>query len=161
MHQTLVTFCHWLQNTPMALAIAHTRWGFPFIQLIHFGGLSVWVGTNAIVDLSLMGFGKKYQTAATLSDSLFTLNWTGLAIAVTGGFLLFSVAAGAYISNIAFETKLAVLIPLGLVLHVVNQRKARTWGRTGETPGIAKVSGALELLLWIGVIVAAVSIPYV
>src|ERR1700692_3472678 len=112
MHSTLVTFCHWLQNTPMALASGRTTWGFPFVQLIHFGGLSVWVGTNAIVDLSLMGAGKKYSTAASLSKSLFALNWTGFAIAVTGGFLLFSVAAGAYIANIAFELKLGILVPL-------------------------------------------------
>src|ERR1700692_1112968 len=98
MHSTLVTFCHWLQNTPMALASGRTTWGFPFVQLIHFGGLSGWGGTNAIVDLSLRGCWKKYQTASILSNSLFTLNWTGLAIAVIGGFLLFSVAAGAYIA---------------------------------------------------------------
>ena len=96
-----------------------------------------------------------------LSDTLFVWNWIGFCIAITGGFLLFSVSAETYLTNIAFLTKLGLLIPLALVLHIVIQRKAPVWEQASETPWLAKVAGFTELLLWLCVATAAVLIPYV
>jgi hypothetical protein len=160
MYQSLVAFCHWLQNTPFILSLASSDWAYPPVQATHFTGLSLWVGTNIALDLRLLGIGKPRQTISELSNALFVWNWIGFGIAVIGGFLLFGVSAGGYVVNPAFRIKLGVLIPLGLVLHIVNQRKARAWSQTPEPPPAAKLSGLLELLLWAGVAVAAVSIPF-
>jgi hypothetical protein len=161
MYDTLVFFCHWLQNTPMALAIGRTTFWFPLVQLVHFGGLFLWVGTNALVDLRLMGVGGKPQTAAGLSDGLLVLNWVGFGVASVGGFLLFSAAAATYISNNAFRAKLGILVPLGLALHVFIQQKARAWGERTTFPAAARVAGGIELILWMSAIVAALAIPFV
>jgi hypothetical protein len=160
MYQMLVAFCHWLQNTSMALFVSGSEWAYPPVQATHFTGLSLWVGTNVALDLRLIGMGKGRQTIAELSDSLFVWNWLGFVIAVTGGFLLFSAAATGYVANPAFRVKLGILIPVGLVLHIYNQRKARVWSAAPETPTAAKISGAAELLLWVSVATAAVLIPF-
>lgn len=161
MDGSLVTFGHWLQNTPFALAIAGSDWAYPFVQATHFTGLSLWVGTNVAVDLNLVGVGRKTSSSAQLSDELFIWNWIGFGIAVTGGFLLFSVSAETYITNIAFLTKLGLLIPVALVLHIVVQQKAPIWEKASELPTLAKVAGFTELMLWLCVATAAVLIPYV
>jgi len=160
MHDLLLNFGQWLQSRSFALAIGESDWGYPLVQATHFVGLSLWVGTNVALDLSLLGVGNKHQGPARLSAALFVWNWVGFAIAITGGFLLFSVAASKYVINIAFLIKLGVLIPLALVLHIVNQRKAQDWGLNPGLPSAAKVAGAMELLLWLCVVTAAVSIPY-
>jgi hypothetical protein len=156
-----VNFGHWLQNRPFALSIAGSDWAYPFVQATHFTGLSLFVGTNIAVDLSLIGMGKKSATRLQLSEMLLIWNWIGFAIAVTGGFLLFSVSAETYLTNMAFLTKLGLLIPLALVLHIVIQRKAPEWEKAPETPSAAKIAGSAELLLWLCVATAAVLIPYV
>jgi hypothetical protein len=161
MDGSMVMFGHWLQNRPFALAIAGSDWAYPLVQATHFTGLSIWIGTIVAVDLSLLGVGKKSSTSLQLSDALFIWNWIGFGIAVTGGFLLFSISAETYLTNIAFLTKLGLLIPLGLVLHVLIQRKAPTWEKASETPTLARVAGFTELLLWLCVATAAVLIPYV
>jgi hypothetical protein len=161
MDGSLVGFGHWLQNRSFALGIAGSDWAYPLVQATHFTGLSIWVGTNVAVDLSLIGLGKKPSTSLQLSDVLFIWNWIGFGIAVIGGFLLFSVSAETYLTNIAFLTKLGLLIPLGLVLHIVIQQKAPKWEKALETPPVAKVAGFTELLLWLCVATAAVLIPYV
>ena len=161
MDGSLAHFGQWLQNRPFALAIAGSDWVFPFVQATHFTGLSLWVGTSVAVDLSLLGVGKKSSPSLQLSQSLFIWNWIGFGIAITGGFLLFSISAATYLTNIAFLTKLGVLIPLGLVLHIVIQGKAPIWERAAEPPSIAKIAGLTELLLWLSVATAAVLIPYV
>jgi hypothetical protein len=154
-----MAFAKWLQGTWWALDISGSTWAYPFVQMTHFSGLSLWVGTNVALDLRLLGIGKKRQTASQLSDALFAWNWLGFCIAVAGGFMLFASAATKYISNPAFEIKFGILIPAGIILHIVNQQKSRTWGQTSETPMAAKLAGLLELLIWFSVITAAVSIP--
>ncbi len=155
----LMAFAKWLQDTHWAQWISGSNWAYPFVQLTHFSGLSLWIGTNLALDFRLLGLGKRRQTAADLSRSLFAWNWTGFCIAVCGGFMLFSSSATKYVVNPAFLVKLGILIPCALVVHIINQKKARIWGASAETPRIAKILGCLELLLWLGVITAAVSIP--
>ena len=157
---SLVPFGHWLQNRTFALAIADSAWAYPFVQATHFSGLSLWLGTNFAVDISLLGFGNRKQTPAQLSDALFVWNWLGFGVAVLGGFLLFSVSAETFVINPAFLVKLGILIPAALVTHIVIQCKIHAWGRGPQTPAVAKRAGSLELALWFCVATAAVLIPY-
>jgi hypothetical protein len=161
MNGFLATLGHWLQNQPFALALAGSDWAYPFVQATHFTGLSLWVGTSVAVDLTLLARDKKSLSSWSLSDALFRWNWLGFCIAVSGGFLLFSVSAETYLTNIAFLTKLGLLLPLGLALHIVVQRNAPTWEKMPDRPFLAKIAGLAELLLWLGVATAAVLIPYV
>ena len=127
--------------------------------MIHFTGLSMWIGTNLALDLRLLGWGRKRETAAELADDLFLWNWIGFCIVVLGGFLLFSSTASTFLVNMAFRWKLGVFVPTALIWHIIVQNKAKTWGQTSETPMIAKLSGLVEILLWVCVITAAVEIP--
>ena len=159
MHDLLVAFCKFLESTWWGTNVRTSLWVYPFIQLIHFSGLSLWLGTNVAVDLRLLEVGKKRQTAAQLSDALFSWNWIGFCIVVLGGFLLFSATATTYLANPAFRVKLGMILPLALVWHIVVQQKTSTWGQTSDTPAIAKFAGLIEVLLWISVVTAAVEIP--
>jgi hypothetical protein len=154
----LYAVAKWLEGTGWATIIRTTRI-YPFIQVIHFSGLSLWLGTNVLVDLRLLGVGKKQQTAAQLSDALMVWNWIGFAVVVLGGFLLFSGIGTTYLVNWAFRFKLGLFVPLALAWHVVVQQKVRTWGGECDTPTIAKLGGLIEVLLWLCVVTAAVLIP--
>ena len=160
MYSILLVFCHWLQNTPFVLSLAGSAWAYPPVQATHYTGQSLWIGTNVALDLRLLGLGKGRQTISEISDAFLVWNWIGFGMAVLGGFLLFSVSAEGYVANPAFRVKLVILIPVALVLHIVNQRKARAWSQTPEPPRVAKLAGLTEMLLWFSVATAAVSIPY-
>lgn len=160
MYRLLLAFTNWLENTRMALAVGGSDWAYPYVQLTHFTGLSVWLGTSVAVDLHLLGLSKRRQSASQLSDALFVWNWIGFGIAVLGGFLLFSIAATSFVNNAAFRVKLGLLFPLALAAHIVVQRKARAWSQTENPPAVARLAGLAEALLWVSVATAAVSIPY-
>lgn len=160
MFRLLLAFTNWLQNTRMALAVGGSDWAYPYVQLTHFTGLSVWLGTSVAVDLRLLRGSKGQASASQLSDALLVWNWIGFGIAVVGGFLLFSIAATSFVSNLAFRVKLGVLFPTALAAHIVVQRKTRAWSRKENPPAVAKLTGLVELLLWVSVAAAAVSIPY-
>ena len=159
MYEFFMALARWLQNTWWALDISSSTWAYPFVQLTHFTGLSLWIGTNLSLDLRLLGVGSKRQTASHLSDALFVWNWTGFAIAVLGGFMLFSSAATKYIPNLAFEVKLGILVPLGVLWHILVQWYARRREQAESVTPFGKLAGLIELLLWFCVITAAVSIP--
>jgi hypothetical protein len=53
MHDTLAAFAKWLEGTPWGLMTRESIWAYPFVQLIHFTGLSIWLGTNFALDLRL------------------------------------------------------------------------------------------------------------
>jgi hypothetical protein len=162
MYNLVYAFSKWLEGTPWA-AVARGDgnwvWAYPFVQLIHFTGLSVWLGTNFTLDLRLLGVGRRRETAAQVAGDLFVWNWIGFCIVVLGGFLLFSATATTFLVNIAFDWKLGLFVPVALVSHIIIQRKARVWGQNMETPTLAKFAGLIEILLWICVVIAAVEIP--
>ena len=159
MHDIVLAFAKWLEASPWGVMARESIWAYPVVQLTHFTGLSIWLGTNFALDLRLMGLGKQRATAAQLAQDLFVWNWIGFAIVVAGGFMLFSGIATSFIGNIAFQWKLGLFVPTALAWHVIVQRKAGNWGQTKDAPGIAKLAALTEILLWICVITAAVEIP--
>jgi hypothetical protein len=159
MHSVLLAFAKWLEGTPWGVMARESIWAYPFVQLTHFTGLSIWLGTNFALDLRLLGVGSRRSTAAQVAQSLFTWNWIGFCIVLAGGFMLFSALATTFIVNIAFDWKLGFFVPLALIWHIFVQRKARDWGQTMDMPGIAKLAALTEILLWICVVTAAVEIP--
>ena len=161
MDGSLAQLGHWVQNRPFALALAGSDWIYPFVQATHFAGLSLWIGTSAVIDISLLGWGRKSSAPTQLSNTLFLWNWIGFGVAVAGGFFLFSVSAETYLTNAAFLTKVGLLLPSALVLHILVQKNAPAWEQQAEMPLIAKIAGFSELLLWLSVATAAVLIPYV
>jgi hypothetical protein len=154
-----MALAQWLETSPWGAPTRTTTWFYPYIQLTHFTGLSLWLGTNIALDMRLIGIGSWKRTAAELSEDLFIWNWIGFCVVVTGGFLLFSATATTYLANPAFEVKLGILVPMAVMYHVIVQWRARTWGRSQEVQGIGKLAGLMELLLWIAVVTAAVLIP--
>ena len=159
MHDLVLAIATWLENTPWGLMTRESNWAYPFVQLVHFTGLSIWLGTTFALDLRLLGFGNRKSTPAQVAQDLFAWNWIGFAIVLTGGFLLFSGIARLFIENVAFQWKLGMFVPLALVWHIFVQRRARDWGKTTDVPGIAKWAAGSEILMWICVAAAAVQIP--
>jgi len=158
-HTSLMPLSRYLQMTSWATGIRTSLWVYPFIQLIHFSGLSLWLGTNVAGDLRLLGVGKQPQSAGDVRDELFVWNWIGFCIVVLGGFLLFSARATMYIINPAFRTKLFMLVPVALIWHVFVQAKTHDWGKSGIISVGGKAAAVLEIILWLSVVTAAVEIP--
>jgi len=151
---------YWFESTHIGLSVGGSTWVYPYVQLLHFIGLSLWFGTTIAVDLHLLGALRKEQTAAQLQKALFVWNWIGFVVLIAGGVLLFSTAATLFIGNPGFDTKIGLLLPVALAWHVLVQLKVRSWGRTMNPPNVARVAGFVEILLWVCVATAATTIPY-
>ena len=55
MHSILLAIAQWLEGTYWGEMARESLYAYPFVQLTHFTGLSIWLGTNFALDLRLLG----------------------------------------------------------------------------------------------------------
>ena len=120
---------------------------FPIIQSIHIIALTVLVGTIAIVDLRMLGFGIRRRSVSQLAVDLAPWTWLGLVTVLITGPLLFWSDLPRYVKNPAFIVKMVVLA-LALIDHFTIHRHAAK-----QEHGL-KLAAVLSLALWIIVILA-------
>jgi hypothetical protein len=105
---------------------------FPVIQSIHLIGLTMLVGTIAIRDLQLLGFGLRRRV------EMAPWIWAGLIVVVITGPVMFWSDMPRYLANPAFLVKMPLLL-LALLTQLAPQ---------------GRISAVLSLALWSSVILA-------
>ena len=150
-------FYEWLLNSPWAYFLNNHEWAFPVVQSLHFIGFALLVGTIAIVDMQLLGFGMLRQTPAKLAADLAPWTALGIAIMLTTGPLMFSADAPNYYFNPALRFKMVFLV-LALLFHFTLHRRAV---RPDVSPMAAKLAAATSLLLWITVVAGGRMIAFI
>jgi hypothetical protein len=160
---TMLSFCHWLERTPGAVAIGENMWVFGAIVSTHVLSLGVFFGTIVMLDLRLLGQGMRTTPISDLVERL--LPWTRASfalMALSGALLIWTEAVKCYTST-SFRIKMALIILAGiniLVFHRGTYRTAAAWDNAAGLPTRAKLAGFLSLLLWTGVLVAGRAVGY-
>jgi hypothetical protein len=150
-------FLRWLVNSPWSHWINTYEWIFPAIQSVHFIGFAVSIGSIAIVDLRLLGFGMRRQPPAELAADLDRWTLLGIAMMLVTGFLMFSTDAVTYHNNPSFQFKMTFLM-----VALVFQFTIHRWAvRPGTAPVAAKLIAGASLLLWTTVLAAGRMIAFV
>jgi hypothetical protein len=142
------SFFQWLVETPWAHAMNGPEWAFPVVESLHFIGFALSIGTIAIVDLRLLGWGMRRQTARELDSDLDCWTRLGLAVMLISGPLMFSADAVRYHVNPSFQFKMVCLV-LALLFHLTIRR----WViRRTASPILARLTGGISLALWTAVV---------
>ena len=103
------------------------------------------VGTIVLVDLRLLGYALRQRDVAEIKRHVGPWTWTGLAIMLLTGPILFAADVPRYSSNPAFLLKMAVLA-IALVFHFAVQNR-----RTAERH--AKLVAVVSIALWTCVVI--------
>lgn len=118
------------------------------IELAHIVGMILLLSSVLLVSLRLLGVGLNHQPLIRLYRATTGFIWTGLALLVISGLLIFIPAATSYYPNAFFWNKF-VLLGLALLFHLTAYRKIL------QTPSpnvlAAKATAVLSLSLWFGV----------
>ena len=130
---------------------------FPILECIHILGFAVTVGTIALVDFRLLGFGLRRQSAGELSRSLAPWTLFGLISLLLSGPMLFSSDPDMYYLNLAFQIKMILLL-LAIVFHFTIRRRLL---RGEPSPALGKLVASVSLALWTGIIFSAIFIAFV
>jgi hypothetical protein len=150
-------FLRWLANSPLPQALNSAEWIFPVVQSLHFIGFAMSIGTIAMVDFRLLGFGKGHAGAAELAAGLAPWTLAGIVVMLTTGPLMFATDALGYPNNPSFRFKMACLA-LALLFHFTLHRRAV---RPDAPPFLAKFAAATSLLLWSAVVAGGRMIAFI
>jgi hypothetical protein len=143
-----------ISDQPWAQQIAGS-WLFPFFETVHVFSLVAVLGTIAIVDWRLIGFGNRDHSFVALSRQALPWTWAGFVLSIVSGALMFVGQVSEYATNPAFLLKMLLLVLAGLnmlAFHFISWKTVTTWDRQTMPPPGARLAGVLSLTFWIGVI---------
>lgn len=145
-------------------SVRQSLWLFPIIETVHLLGMAALVGTVTAFDLRLLGWALRGARVSELARRLIPWAWTGFAVQVITGGMLFSSEATKMYANPAFRVKMLLICIAGihaLVFHFAVNRNGAAWDNSRRLPIGAKVAGAISILIWAGVVTAGRFIGFV
>ncbi len=160
---SIVTWCHWLQNTSFATGIRQSDLLFPFIEGSHILALSLSVGLILVFDLRLLRLAFRSESAAAIMQQFVPWSMPGFAIMFATGILLFIAQAEKVYLNTFFRFKIVLLLLAGMnaaIYQVKFYPRMAEWEKTGLVPWGARVSGALSLIFWACIIALGRTMAY-
>ena len=160
---SLVEIAEHIEQWPLAVYIAESRYAFPLIEGVHLIGLSIAVGLLFITDLRLAGVVLKRLPAVQVLHQLRPWVLGGFVVIFITGGLLFLASASSLVTSAVFAWKLLFIALAGInaaYFEFVIAR--RTEVRNGQTvlPLAARYAAIASLGLWSVVIVCGRMIPY-
>lgn len=142
--------------------VLSTYWLWPLLEIIHFIGLSLLLGSMLVVDLRLAGFLRQINIMST--HRLLPWATIGFLMNLATGFLFFFGDPGRYAINIGFQIKMILVLIAGLNVLVFALKinpVIGQWDPYGDTPGLAKTVAWVSLAAWTGVLLLGRLIPYI
>ena len=133
------------------------EWAFPLTECFHITSSALSIGMIALVDLRLLGWAFKRQTAGQLVKDTWIWTLAGLIIVIVSGLLIFSSDPIRYINNSGYVDKMILLV-LAIIFNYTIHRKVAFSNSSGMA---AKLVGAISLLLWISVPFGGIWISFV
>ena len=151
---TVLDLMHALEHKPFAVAIAESTWLFPFFETLHVLFLTVVVGSVAMMDMRLLGFGSKDRSITELTSSVLPWTWSAFVAAAFCGSMLFCSKAATYYVNVPFRIKMLCMVLAAVnmfIFHLVTERDVAAWDR-GRPPLQVRIAGGISLALWITIV---------
>jgi len=139
-----------------------SAWVWPIMEIIHFIGLSLLLGSLLVIDLRMAGFFRRISVVAT--HKLLPFVFLGFFMNLVTGTLFVMGDPARYTANIGFWWKMTLVCVAGLNalwFWIKVNDDMKTWEPHADTPGIAKVIAWVSLAAWFGVLLLGRLIPYI
>jgi len=143
-----------LEASGLAVAMRGSLWMYPIVEIIHIMGFVILVGSVAMFDLRVLGFGRSLPLQA-LGRHLLPWSVASLALVAPAGVMMFSAHPHDFINNPVFQLKLLLIAAAGInagLFHTGIYRHAGEWQAGVAAPLLARMHALASLGIWIAVI---------
>ncbi len=137
--------------------VVNSAWAWPILEMIHFIGMSLLFGTIGVLDVRLLGLGKRMPVGPL--ERLVPLGVFGFLLALLSGYVFVTSAPEGpveYLTNLSFYFKTVCLLLAGanVVFFYASgvAKEVAVLGPGDDASLRAKVVAAASLVLWLGVI---------
>jgi len=128
------------------------------LQVFHVMGFVLLLAALVLISLRLLGLLLQQQTVSQVASQSLRLLWSGLALAVASGVLMFIGSPKHYFYNPAFDLKMLLLVIAVLVQAVLFRWVARS---DNPRPWLTRITVAVSLGAWFAVSMAGRAIGFV
>jgi hypothetical protein len=156
-------FNSWLSLTPLSIALRVAGWIIPTAQTIHILAIAAVLGASLIIQLRILGIGKRSDLDTITIARLLPCIWYALPVlAFTGAVLIVAEPDRALGSGLpVFLTKMGALATASALTLWLQTRIRRTTRITDRSDIIRmRVPAVIVLLLWVVVVSAGRWIAY-
>jgi hypothetical protein len=142
-----------LAHSHLGQVMQTSKWDFAIVETVHLLALAILGGSVLIVDLRLLGFVLKSESAPAIDRDMSRLLLGSLVVMITSGIALLSEEALKCFYSPAFRWKMTLLVAAVLFYFTFHRQALLRTGK-GEPTLWSRVAAILSLSLWLGVGVA-------
>jgi hypothetical protein len=146
-----------LAYDPSTNPLNNNEWSFPLLEILHILGFALSIGTIAVVDLRLLGWGMNHSSPSQVLKGTAPWSLAGLIVMLTTGPAIFSSDPRMYLFNQGFRFKMGALL-LAIIYNYTVRRKVAMSDASG---GAAALVGGISLALWVSVVFGGIFIAFV
>ena len=140
-------FLAWLENTSFSTFVRESELFYYFLFL-HSVGMGFLVGTNAMIDLRILGFAPRLPLAPM--DRFFRIMWFGFWVNAVTGVVLLAQAATTHLMDPVMYIKLTSVALAVVMIPKLRSHASRSGTNPHTTPVATpgKILAATSLALW-------------
>jgi hypothetical protein len=151
----MIGFLQWCHDNALSQFMRSAKWPYPTVEIFHIAGLVLIFGSMLLLNLRIFGRILRQEPVPQVAAGLAPLASIGLAAQAVSGPVLFMTSAMRFSESTPFRLKLVLLV-VALTYHFgVHRRFARD---PDAAVPMLRVSAAVSMLLWIGVVLAGFAI---
>jgi hypothetical protein len=153
----------WLAAQPGSVALHESLYAYTWIETAHVIGITLFVGTIAMVDLRLLGVAFTRAPVSAMNTRILPWTVAGFVLMVVTGALLFYAIPVRSFHSLWFRAKVLLMALAAVnifVFHARVERDRARWDQSPTPPTSARVSAAISLAAWASVIVTGRMIAY-
>ena len=155
-----------LETSALGQALRDSDWLYPALQIAHLWGVALLFGSVAVLDLRLLGLGKRIPVKA-LAAHVMPWSAASFILIVPSGLAMFVADASELIDSPVFVVKMCLILAAGVnaaIFYTVTFPSVAVWDaeemRQLPPPPSARLAGALSLAIWAGVIACGRLLTY-
>jgi len=130
--------------------IRDSKYGMPAVQSFHLMGLTILLVTVLLLDLRVVGLGRRDYGLSWLARQLKPWTLGAIAVMIFSGLLMFLATPGKYVDSRPFRLKV-VLLCLALLFHFGVLRRFTKTDSAARPRAVDVLVACLSLTLWFGV----------
>jgi hypothetical protein len=156
----MMAVLEWLEMSGLSTWVreGETIWAFPTILTLHTFGLGLLVGASLVVDLRLLGIGRRLALAPL--RPLFSVMWGGFWLNAITGSMLFAADATGRGTSALFLTKL-LFVAVGVATMVLIRRAVFDAPQAAAAAAPPRLLAILSLAAWASAITTGRLLAYV
>jgi len=151
----LLTFCSYLENTPLSLAIQSNAWVIPSVQTVHILAIAATLIASLMINLRLLRLAGNELSISSVMGRYTSIIWLAIPILLATGIILIIAEPARSLANPAFQLKmlmLVIVIAITYWLQRASNRNSYFWDASPKKRSLASILAMCSIGLWAGIV---------